>query len=39
VLQTLDELDLSPPRLSKDRRRELAAAQATLAAAASGRRK
>jgi len=36
VVQTLEELDLSQPRLPKDRRRELAAAQAALAAEESG---
>jgi PPK2 family polyphosphate:nucleotide phosphotransferase len=39
VVQTLDDLDLSPPRLPKDRRRELEAAQAALAAEESGHRR
>jgi len=32
VLQTLDELDLSPPKLSKERRREVSEAQRVLSA-------
>jgi PPK2 family polyphosphate:nucleotide phosphotransferase len=37
VLATLEELDLSPPRLSKEKRRELAEAQGVLAAEGSHR--
>jgi len=37
ILETLDELDLAPPRLSKDKRRELAEAQRVLAAEESRR--
>jgi PPK2 family polyphosphate:nucleotide phosphotransferase len=38
VLEALDELDLAPPRLSKDRRRDLREAQRVLAAEAAKHR-